>query len=84
MAYYKQCPNCGANLDPGETCECQAAKAEEINEERQAYKQFGNIRFTPRLADEKGLRIVLETDADSGQMLLTWGKKNTDRCNVGP
>ncbi len=23
MAYYKKCPYCGANLDPGESCRCQ-------------------------------------------------------------
>lgn len=22
MSYYKTCPECGANLDPGELCEC--------------------------------------------------------------
>lgn len=22
MSYYYKCPNCGANLDPGEICEC--------------------------------------------------------------
>lgn len=22
MAFYKKCPNCGANLDPGEKCDC--------------------------------------------------------------
>lgn len=22
MAYYHTCPDCGANLDPGETCDC--------------------------------------------------------------
>ena len=22
VAYYNQCKNCGANLDPGETCDC--------------------------------------------------------------
>lgn len=22
MAYYKTCPGCGANLDPGEICDC--------------------------------------------------------------
>ena len=27
MAYYKKCPNCGANLDPGEKCDCES-KAE--------------------------------------------------------
>ena len=23
MSYYITCPECGANLDPGEKCECQ-------------------------------------------------------------
>lgn len=23
MSYYKTCPDCGANLDPGEVCECE-------------------------------------------------------------
>lgn len=22
MAYYRSCPHCGANLDPGEQCDC--------------------------------------------------------------
>lgn len=22
MAFYNVCPNCGANLDPGERCDC--------------------------------------------------------------
>ena len=24
--YYRECPLCGANLDPGEKCDCQDAK----------------------------------------------------------
>lgn len=27
MAQYVTCPNCGANLDPGERCDCQKEKA---------------------------------------------------------
>lgn len=26
MSYYRTCPNCGANLDPGERCDCQDKK----------------------------------------------------------
>lgn len=26
MAYYTTCPHCGANLDPGERCDCQDKK----------------------------------------------------------
>lgn len=27
MAYYNTCPECGANLDPGEPCDCMVEKA---------------------------------------------------------
>ena len=27
MAYYRECPECGSNLDPGEKCECVREKA---------------------------------------------------------
>lgn len=27
MSYYRTCPRCGANLDPGETCDCQIGAA---------------------------------------------------------
>ena len=26
MSYYRTCPGCGANLDPGEVCDCQNEK----------------------------------------------------------
>ena len=26
MSYYRTCPICGANLDPGEICDCQDKK----------------------------------------------------------
>lgn len=26
MSYYRTCSNCGANLDPGEICDCQDKK----------------------------------------------------------
>lgn len=26
MSYYRTCPYCGANLDPGERCDCQDNK----------------------------------------------------------
>ena len=27
MSYYKTCPHCGANLDPGEQCDCLEVEA---------------------------------------------------------
>ncbi len=28
MAYYRTCPSCGANLDPGEVCDCRTNEKE--------------------------------------------------------
>lgn len=27
MAYYRTCPLCGSNLDPGEKCDCESEKS---------------------------------------------------------
>ena len=32
MSYYRKCPFCGANLDPGELCDCQQERAEVLAE----------------------------------------------------
>lgn len=37
MSFYKKCPHCGANLDPGEPCDCQQEKE---REERRREKLF--------------------------------------------
>lgn len=29
MAFYKTCPLCGSNLDPGESCDCQEEKEQD-------------------------------------------------------
>lgn len=34
MAYCRECPYCGANLDPGEHCSCREEKEEERVEEQ--------------------------------------------------
>lgn len=31
MSYYTTCPDCGANLDPGERCDCQNEQEEPTN-----------------------------------------------------
>ncbi len=28
MAFYRVCPSCGANLDPGEKCDCEKVRKE--------------------------------------------------------
>lgn len=31
MSYFHTCPNCGANLDPGEICDCKRNAAPSVN-----------------------------------------------------
>ena len=33
MAYFKVCPRCGLNLDPGEICECKKEEAAPLHRE---------------------------------------------------
>lgn len=34
MSYYRTCPYCGANLDPGERCDCQDEEQPDEREDR--------------------------------------------------
>jgi len=34
MSYYRECPYCGANLDPGERCDCQDKEQTDEREDR--------------------------------------------------
>ena len=36
MAYYRTCPLCGGNLDPGEKCDCQKEKNQPEEKEEAA------------------------------------------------
>lgn len=58
MAYYNTCPNCGSNLDPGETCDCQSEyKPEEV--ERKGGDFFGgDIATAGRTLSRNGDRGV--------------------------
>ena len=39
MAQYKKCPYCGANLDPGEKCDCE--KETDFSEQRKSSQRIG-------------------------------------------
>lgn len=41
MAYYNTCPLCGANLDPGEPCDCESEseKAKERKKEQDFFER---------------------------------------------
>lgn len=48
MAYFNTCCNCGANLDPGEKCDCQQNKTrlEKFYSERIKVKSDGQLILT--------------------------------------
>lgn len=52
MAYYRTCPRCGANLDPGEKCDC-GRKKERINSYITENRNTGQYTFCL----EKGVKI---------------------------
>lgn len=54
MAYYRVCPNCGSNLDPGEQCDC----------ERQGATETGWNRARERAAKKRERIIEREGSAD--------------------
>lgn len=40
MAYYRECPNCGCSLDPGERCDCRNER-EKKEDEMKEYIKIG-------------------------------------------
>lgn len=40
MSYYRKCPRCGSNLDPGETCTC--ASEDRENNQTEEKNDDGN------------------------------------------
>lgn len=47
MNYYKVCPHCGANLDPGEVCDCKEER--EDGEGKYDLRTTRNISGTVRI-----------------------------------
>ena len=47
MAFYDTCPICGANLDPGEPCDCQEEKEQETEKFQNMLRvgRNGQIQF---------------------------------------
>ena len=48
MGYYRECPLCGANIDPGERCDCERERAEREKEFLEHTRQdplTGQLRF---------------------------------------
>ncbi len=56
MAYYRICPDCGCNLDPGEKCDCQEEKQKQRNFYAQHIKvgsKSGQMAFCWDIKEER-------------------------------
>lgn len=52
MSYFRECPRCGCNLDPGEQCDC-------IEKEEKLRKRKAEIN---RLAEREGMWVQQELE----------------------
>lgn len=58
MAYYRQCPTCGANLDPGETCEECSGKKDE-KQEANPIRSVTPARITAMTRENRHLKAAV-------------------------
>ena len=42
---FKTCPHCGANLDPGERCECEAKEKEQKESDQEKTEEKNNEKL---------------------------------------
>ena len=40
MAFFRICPDCGAHLDPGESCDCREIKAKELEQKADRERKY--------------------------------------------
>ena len=73
MALYRKCPACGANLDPGEKCDCEKAENPLRYEalQRQAANQGGKLDREWDVENQEYLYILTEK---SGRLILANSK----------
>lgn len=50
MAYYRVCPDCGSNLDPGEICDCKIQRMKQPEEAAAEWERKGGERHERRIA----------------------------------
>ena len=60
--YYRTCPDCGCNLDPGEICDCKKDNTPICHELMEALRQ--------RLATQKSVIILSYDDTDKDDLAV--------------
>ena len=62
--YYNECPYCGANLDPGEHCECEAERAIRRGISKRNYRNI--IGYIEGVEDERDERFAVKSGTTAG------------------
>lgn len=77
MSYYSKCPHCGANLDPGETCDCLGSLS-------RAELQQRAIALVLKMTDDrqiqKALKILNENEETAQGVTSTLDGKVEQIC----
>ena len=61
MSYYRECPRCGAHLDPGERCSCHnEEKKESKDHEEQNGTEDCGWTFSPEPVSDEEYRLIDE------------------------
>lgn len=60
MAYYRTCPYCGSNNDPGEACDCREMKKEvaPLHRERPRANAYPQSVYQPICAKSRGEEVL--------------------------
>ena len=73
--YYRTCPDCGCNLDPGEICDCKKER-----EFKPDIRLYGNVQQTPVIEDV--LIIGYDCSKTMDMACLTVARKSSDHILI--
>jgi len=76
VSYYRECPNCGAHLDPGEACDCEKTLA---TKDRQPHTMKVNRHNTTDLFNKSLPAARAVGNAPDGGESAKEGQSDADR-----
>ncbi len=71
MAFYRTCPRCGANLDPGEQCDCRGGLLDRAKDLIMKLSDDQLDRLMTELEKEEAVRGATNTTDGKAEKVLT-------------
>lgn len=59
MAYYRTCPLCGSNLDPGESCDCEDEREKAQEQRKRQIRRMHNSVWMPPDTNQYHLKMAV-------------------------